>query len=190
MTLKQLGRAIETPIFYSYQVERLFFNEGKTMVNTQLSRLTKRGELVRLKRGVYKFADRELDDFVLAGWLYKPSYVSLESALQVAGIIPDVVGQITSVTTVTSKEIKTSVGMFLYSKLAKNLYFGYRKIKDEKSGLFYNMAEPEKALLDWIYIRGIRGLESTRVNRDDLNKKKLKDYSKIYPEWVRKVLYE
>ena len=27
MTLKQLGRAIETPVFYSYQVERLFFDE-------------------------------------------------------------------------------------------------------------------------------------------------------------------
>ena len=145
---------------------------------------------MRLKRGVYKFADKELDDFVLASWLYKPSYVSLESALQVTGVIPEVVDQITSVTTTTSRDVKTTLGMFLYSKLAKKLYFGYRKIKDEKSGLYYNMAEPEEALLDWIYIRGIRDLESTRINRDDLSKKKLKDYSKIYPEWVRKVLYE
>ena len=152
--------------------------------------MVKRGDLVRLKRGVYRLAEAEVDELVLAGWLYKPSYVSLESVLQMCGVIPEVVGKVTSVTTVTSKEIKTGEGVFLYSKIAKELFFGYEKVKDEKSGLYYNLAEPEKALLDWIYVRRVKSLEGERVDMSELNKKKLRSYVKIYPKWVRKVIDE
>ena len=190
MRLREFRQTMKMPIFYTYQVERLFGNESKNLINTQLSRMVKRGDLVRLKRGVYRLAEAEVDELVLAGWLYKPSYVSLESVLQMSGVIPEVVGKVTSVTTVTSKEVKTGEGVFLYSKIAKELFFGYEKVKDEKSGLYYNLAEPEKALLDWIYVRRVKSLEGERVDMSELNKKKLRSYVKIYPKWVRKVIDE
>jgi len=111
MRLREFRQTMKMPIFYTYQVERLFGNESKNLINTQLSRMVKRGDLVRLKRGVYRLAEAEVDELVLAGWLYKPSYVSLESVLQMFGVIPEVVGKVTSVTTVTSKEIKTGEGV-------------------------------------------------------------------------------
>ena len=190
MRLREFRQAMKVPIFYTYQVERLFGNESKNLINTQLSRMVKRGDLTRLKRGVYRLAEIDVDELVLAGWLYKPSYISLESVLQMAGVIPEVVAQVTSVTTVTSKEIKTGEGVFLYSKIARELFFGYEKVRDDKSGLYYNVAEPEKALLDWIYIRKIKSLRSNRVDGGGLDKKKLKSYAKIYPKWVRKVINE
>lgn len=190
MRLREFRQAMKMPIFHTYQVERLFGNESKNLINTQLSRMAKRGDLVRLKRGVYRLAEAEVDELVLASWLYKPSYISLESVLQMMGVIPEVVGKVTSVTTVTSKEIKTGEGVFLYSKIAKELFFGYKKIRDEKSGLYYNLAETEKALLDWIYIRKIKGLEGERVDMSEMNKKKLRSYVKIYPKWVRKIINE
>lgn len=190
MRLREFRQTMKMPIFYTYQVVRLFESESKNLINTQLSRMVKRGDLVRLKRGVYRLAEAEVDELVLASWLYKPSYISLESVLQMMGVIPEVVGKVTSVTTVTSKEVKTGEGVFLYSKIAKELFFGYKKARDEKSGLYYNLAEPEKALLDWIYIRKIKGLEGERVDMSELDKKKLRSYAKIYPKWVRKVINE
>jgi len=52
------------------------------------------------------------------------------------------------------------------------------------------LAEPEKALLDWIYVRRVKSLEGERVDMSELNKKKLRSYVKIYPKWVRKVIDE
>ena len=86
--------------------------------NIQLARWHKAGKLIRLKRGVYQFADGQVDEFSLAGYLYQPSYISLETALNNLGIIPDVSANVTSISPVTTKTIKTVKGTFIYSKIS------------------------------------------------------------------------
>lgn len=190
MTFEELNRQLKTPVFTTKQIGLLFDKESKEKINIQLWRWEKQGKLIRLKKSIYKLVGRAIDDLVLAGILYKPSYVSLESALKIAGIIPEEVMELTSVTTTTSKKIKNTEGVFTWSKINKNLFFGFQKQKDPQSGLYYNLAEAEKALLDWVYIRKINNLSAFRINRDNLNKTKLTRYARLFPKWVRKVINE
>ena len=176
------------PVFSRTDVLKLFPEEPVNQINTQLYRMIKRGDLIGLKRGLYIFPNLNMDEFVIANKLYKPSYVSLESALNVFGVIPDISSVVTSVTTVTSKKINTSLGNFKYSKINENLFFGYKSILDERSGFYYSIANPEKALLDLIYIRKVKNLSEYRVDLNNINQTELLNYSQHFPKWVRDVI--
>ena len=188
MKLQNLKTNIKMPVFSRTDVLKLFPEEPVNQINTQLYRMIKRGDLIGLKRGLYIFPNLNMDEFVIANKLYKPSYVSLESALNVFGVIPDISSVVTSVTTVTSKKINTSLGNFKYSKINENLFFGYKSILDERSGFYYSIANPEKALLDLIYIRKVKNLSEYRVDLNNINQTELLNYSQHFPKWVRDVI--
>ncbi len=188
MRYTELSQKISSSIFTSADLAKYFADEPENQINTQMHRFLKNGTIISLKRGIYTFANKDTDEFVVASKLYSPSYISLETALNIYGIIPDIPMNVTSVTTTTSKKIKTQKGVYLYSKINKNLFFGYENTLDKASGLYYPIALPEKALLDYIYIRKIKDLEENRVDTSDLNQKILNDFAKQYPVWVSKVL--
>lgn len=178
------------PLFFDYQAERLFPDESKHLVSVQLARFVRAGALVRLRRGLYEFPHAKIDELVLANFIYRPSYISLESALNYYGIIPDVVQNITSVSPVTTRTFRTSHGVFIYSKIAKELYFGWQTVKDSKSDFNFLIAEAEKALLDYVYIRRIRDLTDQRIELGTINREKLIKYSRIFPLWVINTINE
>jgi len=188
MILKDLRAKIKTPIFARSDVIKLFIKESQNQINTQLHRMIKRGDLVGVKRGLYSFPNTTLDEFVVANKLYTPSYVSLESALNVYGIFPDITAIVTSVTTTTSKKLNTPLGNYVYSKINKNLFFGYESVLDKESCFYYNIATPEKALLDFIYVRRIKNLEEFRVDMLVINKAILFNYLTYFPKWVGRVV--
>lgn len=108
--------------------------------------------LLRLRKNLYFLKERELkDEFILANRLYEPSYVSLESALNYYGIIPDVPFSVTSITIKKTQEFKNQFGLFLYRSLKPELFFGWQEVKIDKV-YFYKIAKPEKALFDFIYL--------------------------------------
>lgn len=188
MKLQNLRTNIKMPVFSRTDVLKLFPEEPVNQINTQLYRMIKRGDLIGLKRGMYVFPNLNIDEFVIANKLYSPSYVSLESALNIFGVIPDIPSVVTSVTTVTSKKINTSLGNFKYSKINENLFFGYKSILDERSGFYYSIANSEKALLDLIYIRKVKNLSEYRVDLNNVNQTELFNYSQHFPKWVRDVI--
>lgn len=190
MTFKELRSNITTPFFYSGQVKKVFQNESDSHINTQLSRMANRRELLKLKRGLYLFADTKLSEYSLSNILYNPSYVSLESALNTYGIAPDIAANVTAVTPTTSKKINSQLGEYIYSKISFNLFFGYQLKKDPNYDFFYNIAEPEKALLDYIYIRGIKNIKEHRIDSANLNINKLRKYAKQFPAWVIRIIDE
>jgi len=188
MKFKEFQKALSLPVFTTIQAKKIYSGrQGELLI--QLSRWAKRGELVRLKQGLYQFSDRLVDEFTLAGYLYSPSYISLETALNNQGIIPDVSLNVTSVSPTTTKIIKTVRGNFLYSKIQQPLFFGWQTVKDT-NGFHYQIALPEKALLDWIYLRKIKDLGSYRVNPVILKKPRLNQFAQAYPQWVRKEINE
>lgn len=188
MRLSKLKEKINKSIFTGNDLIKLFPDEPKTQINTQISRMVARGDLIGLKRDMYLLPDVKVDEFVLANKLYSPSYVSLESALNSFGIIPDVAMNVTSVTTTTPKKISTFRGAFLYSKINRDLFFGFQNVLDKSSGLYYQIALPEKALLDYIYIRKVKSIRESRVDLSGLSNKVLDTFSVYFPKWVREVL--
>ncbi len=199
MTSKDLKNRLQTPIFTTQQLEKLFPNENKSTINIQLSRMEKRGDLVRVKRGLYvtpEYFHHNLNEFVLAQELYSPSYVSLESALSYYGLIPEDVPNVTSVTPITTKKIKTPVGTFFYSKIKKELYLkgAVITIGDAASLLYLDIAMAEKAILDYVYIRRIKSLSEMRLDRmaleDHVDRLLFREWAERYPAWVQDVVKE
>ena len=118
------------------------------------SRWIKRGLLVRLRQGFYTFPEYiSKPDFSLyfANRIYRPSYVSLHTALAFYGIIPEAVVQITSVTSLKTANFNNSFGEFSYKSVSEELMFGY-DMKPLTDGRTLQLAKPEKAILDLLYL--------------------------------------
>jgi len=116
-------------------------------------RWEKQGLLIKLKNGYYAFADiagTEGFAHYAAGKIYKPSYVSLRTALAFHGIIPGTINEITSVSSLKTSTYENSLGTFSYKKIKPSLMFGYNAV--EKNGFTFFMASPEKAILDLLYL--------------------------------------
>lgn len=181
---------IKGPIVLDYQVERLFPKESKHQITVHLSQLVRSGALKRIKRGMYTFAHMQPDEFVLANSLYRPSYVSLESALNYYGIIPDIAVDVTSVSPTTTKQINTPLGHFLYSKISKKLFFGYRTVADSTNMSTYMIAESEKALVDYVYVRKLADITGQRMDLSGVDRKKVIMYGRLFPTWVLDAINE
>ena len=119
-----------------------------------LSRWTKKGLLIRLRQGYFTFPEyKGKRDFAyyFANRIYRPSYVSLHTALAFYGMIPETVVQITSVTSLKTASFKNEFGEYIYKSVNENLIFGY-DLKPMEGGRTLQFAKPEKALLDLLYL--------------------------------------
>lgn len=123
-------------------------------IRLQLDRWVKTGKIQQLRRGVYMLAapyqKQKPHSFLVANLLQKPSYVSLQSALSFYGLIPDIINETISVTTVRHERLNTYLGVFEYRYINKNYFGGYR-LRD-LGGQQAFIATPEKAILDLIYL--------------------------------------
>lgn len=142
----------------------------------QLDRWEKKGYLRKIKRGFYCFATQNLNEnflFYVANKIYAPSYVSLEIALKYYGLIPEEIFQITCVGTKKTTCFETPIGNFAYRQIKPSLYFGYRLIEFGQQMML--MAEPEKALLDYLYLHPeLKTPEDFRGKRININEFKLR----------------
>lgn len=192
MRFEEFKNHIAAKVFTVADILKIQPYKNSDSLKTQIYRWIKKGYIKRIKKGVYVFSDKayplkeEVYPYYLANLIYQPSYVSLESALFFYGIIPDVIQRITSVTPTTTKEFKTSFGVFSYHKITKSLYFGYSR---EKVGKYYvKIATKEKALLDFFYLRKIKKVDDLRIDFSKIDFSKYKEYSKSFPLWVQKII--
>lgn len=119
----------------------------------RLAAWQKKGYIRRIANGVFVFADEKLDElhlFYLANRIYKPSYISLESAFAYYGFIPEAVYRITSVSTKKTSEFKCDDIVFNYKTIHRRLNFGYHLINWKN--VTVKIAEPEKAVIDYFYL--------------------------------------
>jgi hypothetical protein len=119
-----------------------------------ISRLIKRGELIRLKNGFYVISEKIEKEAVpyeqIANLLYGPSYLSFEWALSYYGMIPEGVYVVTSAAATRSKNYQTPLGTFEYFFLSHSRYAIGIDQKKNSSGNFL-IATPEKALADVVH---------------------------------------
>lgn len=125
-------------------------------LRNQLTLWQKKGLILKLRKGLYVLndEDRKINPSraFLANQIYSPSYISCEYALGFYDLIPEKVEDVTSVSTKKTSLFKNPFGVFRYQHLKTTLFFGFKKIKDENSYPFL-IAEPEKAVLDFIYLK-------------------------------------
>ena len=130
-------------------------DESVRQVRLQLSRWTKAGRLLQLRRGIYALAPTwrkvEPHPFLVANRLQRGSYVSLQAALAWHGMIPEHVPVVTSVGPGRPETIRNPLGVFQFNHLADGLRFGYSR-EEVVSRQFAFVASPEKALLDLVHL--------------------------------------
>ncbi|MFA5271667.1 MAG: hypothetical protein WC412_04930 [Candidatus Omnitrophota bacterium] len=135
--------------------EVLKFEKNKQLLKNQLTRWEKKGHILKLKRGIYLLNqyDRKVTPsrFYLANQLYEPSYVSLESALSLYGIIPERTASITSVATKKTTRFRNEFGDFIYQHMKPQAFKGFILIRED-NGLEAFVAKPEKAVVDFLYL--------------------------------------
>lgn len=147
----------------------------------------KKGYIVKLRNEWYAFRECiSWPDFsqYIANRIYRPSYISLHTALAHYGMIPEEVVKITSVSSLKTTEFVNDFGEFTYQTVKPELMFGYepKLMHDSRAILF---ATPEKALLDLLYLypfySSMDDMLNLRLDEDymheDFNKKLFCQYA-------------
>lgn len=144
-------------------------------LKVQLSRWVKAKKLIQVKRGIYLLAEKYRKAAVyepyLASLLKRPSYISLEKALEYHGLIPEAVPVFTSLTTKRQGRFVSGAGTFVYRHIKKPLFWGYQSVTVNGQTGF--IASPEKALLDLFYLNGMN------ITRAYLKELRLQNVGKI-----------
>lgn len=163
--------------FFTLQQLSDVLNIKKSSLFKIIQKLLAANILTKIEKNKYFLTDSQISDFALANYLYQPSYISLESALNFYGILSQFPYEITSITTKKPKEKIFENQIFTYRKLKKELYFGYQKIED------YLIAYPEKALLDqlYLYAKGLKSINLDEYKLDSLNVSRIRKYLRNYP---------
>jgi predicted transcriptional regulator of viral defense system len=124
----------------------------------------------------------------LVNTLRPNSYISLESALVDRGVITQNPSVLTCVTSGYPQTFRAKSVIIVYRKISPDLYWGF-----EENSTRYNkylIAEPEKALLDWIYLTRQEGLPTPldEINLQFLNLSKLRAYAERFPKTVNVIV--
>jgi predicted transcriptional regulator of viral defense system len=176
------------------------FRTSSTRAKYFLETQTDEGLLTRLKRGVYALKTDLPSAEEIANSLYKPSYISFEYALAYWGLIPEMPYAITSATTKPTRDFIVHNRGYSYFTIKPEAYTGYRLIRTNRRvslkgedlyltetnstevGAFL-MAEPEKALVDYLYFVSLgKKMPNDRlfIEPGAIDKQKLLEYAQLY----------
>lgn len=144
---------------FSINQARLLF---PSFDRNSLTRWTKRGLLIKLRQEWYAFSETlQRPDFAryVANRIYRPSYISLHTALSIYGMIPEVVTDITSISTLKTASFSNTFGNYTYQNVKPEMFFGFKPVILPEGNstikpirLAWHIAHPEKALLDLLYL--------------------------------------
>ncbi len=183
--VKQLAR-FNKPFWSVADLEKVLEYRTRKSLLVALCRLTASGTLERVRRGFYRASTRPADEAALANVLYRPSYLSFESALARHGILSQIPYAMTFATTRRSKRMMIGGREAEFRQIKKDLFFGYRL----EDGLY--VAEPEKALLDELYMmkRGRAAVSLEELDIDRLSKGRLREFALRFPKVIHETITE
>jgi predicted transcriptional regulator of viral defense system len=158
---------------------------SERVVRDALRRYEARGLVERVSTKIYiNHFNQQFSPRDLVNVLRPRSYISLESALVERGIITQSPSILTCVTPGYPQSFRSKSVSIVYRKISSELYWGY----EEKATRYnkYLIAEPEKALLDWIYLNRQEGLPTPldELQLQFLTPAKLRDYAQRFPRTV------
>jgi len=151
-------------------------------------RLSKAGVLRPLGSGWFanSFHAQALEE--IGCLLVRPSYISLDRVLSASRVTTQPCHILRCVTTQPTAKRETPYGSIEYRSISKDLFWGFRP-RRSANGLTWFEAEPEKALLDLIYLSRKTG-EPIWIDIEFafLNREKLEEYAKRFPRSVQRAI--
>lgn len=166
MYLKFKNTFKDYPLFSLKDIEKSFPDFNRM----NLYHWQKKGYIYKLRSQYYCFTDEAYNEerkYIIANRIYKPSYISMETALYYYGLIPEAVFTMTSISTLKTNTFNNPIGNFTYNTIRPSRFFGYRLIHNGR--FTYKIAEAEKALLDFLYLKThistIEDIYALRLNK-------------------------
>ena len=179
--IKKTGR----PIFTTHELTALSGKSSSTVVHS-LGRLAKQGVLVKMYRGVWAEPGfRVISPFEVIPYLFPRQrvYVSFISALHLHGIVEQIPQVITLASTAHTNTLRTQAGVFSVHQMSPAFLDGFDWYKGEDHFL---IAEPEKALIDSLYLSSRRKKQFGSFPElefpSDFSFKKAADWARRIPE--------
>ncbi len=170
------------------KLKSIFLTEyTASSAHNRINKLVHSGWLMRIKQGLYlivnSLSGREQNDISLrriANILDSDSYISLAYALNYHQLFDQYSKTIVSVSKKTNKRYNFDGYLYKFSKVKKEMYFGFTEERDD--GKIIKIAEAEKALIDYLYFdKSFTGVslvfEKLRDNYQMLDLDKLQDYA-------------
>lgn len=157
----------------------------RNVVKNVITRLTRNGWLIRVKRGLYAISDLSnrgflsLSPYVVANLLVKDSYVSFESALSYHGMFDQLTYKIISISQVQYKVVQLQSVEYSFVKVLSKWFLGWQKVSID--GKTVRMATTEKALIDMVQFRKNKYtidlvIEKLSLYKDSLDLQKMTEY--------------
>lgn len=167
----------------AYTLAEIANIDGTTIksAKTVLQRLKKYNILLNVYKNIWVVPSAAI--YNIAPLFDSDCYCSMETALFHYNLIKQSPQTFHFISVRISKAINTKLGKIYFHKIRKNLYFGFSDF----------MAEPEKALLDYLYFCFKDGRKPFKdcdiLAFELLDKKKIGEYSKQFPNSVKKYLF-
>jgi len=167
-------------------LENLLRIKSKRTLEDLVKRLIEEKILTQLERGKYYVSAKQPSNFEIAQFIYSPSYISFETALNYHGVLSQFPLEITSATSKKRVEKQIAGQIFTYSKIDKRFYTGYYK----EAG--YLIANKEKALFDEVYLIS-KSLKSEKIleglDMSLIEMAKFEEYLKLLSQTSLKTFY-
>ncbi len=160
------------PAFTTAEAADLLRSNGYKAPEKALEIWANKGQLIRLKRGLYTNAS-SYNPLVIAGAIHSPSYISFETALAIYGLIPERVEAVMSVVDGPQLKFRVYDRLFLYRKQKRRL-FAEGMTMTAIADKFVLIATKEKALLDTLAWRKFRTAEMSKRDIFDFVKDSLR----------------
>lgn len=133
-------------VFTLREIALLFPEIPYVNLKKRMFYFSKSGAIKKLSRGVY--AKDKFDILELANKLYTPSYVSLETVLQKAGVTFQYYESIFAVSYV-SRTVEAGGHTIVYRRMKKGIFLNKQGIEEQGNVV---IASPERAFLDAVYL--------------------------------------
>jgi predicted transcriptional regulator of viral defense system len=162
-------------------------NYSAASAHNRISLIAKAGWFRRIKRGLYLIIDSlmarsQMDVSLLsiANAIVRDSYVSLSHALNYYQLFDQYSATVVSIACTANKKYIFDDYVFRYSKVKKDMYFGFTE--KTVNGKKIRLAEAEKALIDYLYLdksfeTASLVFEKLKEHHHELDIKKLQEFA-------------
>jgi len=179
VSIKRLDR----PVFTTNELA-IFSGKSLSATTQALNFLQREGLIQKLYRGIWAEAiGARLSPYSVIPFLFPRhrAYLSFISALHLYGIVEQIPQEFTLASTSHTKSIQTKIGTFYVHHITASFFKGFVW---HKGGGNFLIAEPEKALVDCLYLSAFK--KNQFAYFPELYFPKSFQFKKV-KEWVKKI---
>jgi len=185
-------------VFFTTRTYAFFLNKSISVATRKLKHRTRVGEMIQVTRGVW--GNKYHHDFTPYGVIpyllgNEEGYLSFLSAMHRHDMISQIPSSIQVATTGRARILKSPIGEFHFFQIKPELMSERAGIQVFNGPVTYNIASPEKALLDTFYLstkkgRRFKKLPEIELHSSSFNKKKFLKWLNFYPIVAQRQIWE